>query len=698
MLVRRLHWTGVVALTIAVGLLLGGLSQSVQAQEGPDLPSGWQQLSPGEFVQAVAGVRDQVALSPSELAQVQAHARTLWEPVDLASTTESYPTLNGLYELATPRFEQLHGLPDNSEQKQALETLLERVDNWAGRPYEEVRAKVFLMHWLKASQDQVMDEVRRWVAAGGTVDDIRPEDLIMMRHALSNYHQIRSSCSLRWDGTVTAPQTGNYTFSISPVNVNVQEYRHEHQFDLQQTITVSVGGQAVLTATPEEWVTQSVPVSLTAGQAVPLTYDLQVDSPRLPRFSMNALLFWEGPGVSKSIVPEASLTPPSGEGQGLQMTVTWEAEGEPQTVIQTVPAIDFAWCESRIRIFDDPAFQAQLHAAAWEKGMSNEYLDELVLSGRLHPFLFDPHLTDPIDAVACFTTAQQREFLDMLVARPSLLDPVELEQARDIYRAFRFGNPERALDIFGLWAMRHADLACIIPNGSGYFGFNYYNRRDFRQLGLCVTNELPEHAARLENEFLEMEDGSCCLPVAYSLAYSYQGQDRFGEWIALLDDKLAQEGLTGEARVNWLLARAHAQEIRLSPPEFYADGMVRPGDGLPWITEAQSAATTPATRIRVAHELAGRLTAMLKFDDARSALQEAGNGVPADVQVQVVEAIEAVTRFEEWNTAAVEQRAQLSQDNYVAKLQERRDRAASAGNTDAAARYDTLIQQATGDE
>ncbi len=688
----RQGFVGVVGM--AALMLAGGLTARVHAQEPGGLPAGWQQLPAGEFVQAVEGARDQGGLSKSDLASVRAHARTLLGPMDLANSTESYQTLNGLYELATPRFEQLHARSDAGDQKRVREALLGRVENWAGRSYEELRAKVFLMHWLKAGEDQLLNEVRRWVAAGGTVDDVRPEDLIMMRHGLSGYQQIKGSYSLRWDGTLTAPQTGNYTFSISPVTMNVTEYRHEHQFDFQQTVTVSVGGQVVLSATPEAWVTQSVPVNLTAGQAVPVQFSLEIESPKLPRFTAHAMLFWEGPGVAKSVIPAANFTLPGGEGQGLQLTANWQADGQPQTVSTTVPAVDVAWCESRIRIFDDPAQQAQFHEAAWQKGMSAAFLDQLVQSGRLHPFLNDPHLTDPIDMVGCFSSAQQREFLDMLAARPSLLDPVELEQARDLYRAFRFGNPARALDIFGLWATRHPDLACITPNGTGFFGFNYYNRRDFRQLSLCVTKELAAHGGRLESEFLELDDGRCCLPVAYTLAYCYHGQDRFDEWVALLDTKLAGDSLIGEQRVNWLLARGHAQEIRLSPPDFYADGLARPLDGLKWIKEAQTVATAPATQVRLAHELAARLTSILKFDEARAALLEASNGAGADLQTEIAESQDQVTRFEAWNVEQQVKHAQLAEDNYAAALRARRQRASAAGDTDGVARYDALIQAA----
>ncbi len=75
------------------------------------------------------------------------------------------------------------------------------------------------------------------------------------------------------------------------------------------------------------------------------------------------------------------------------------------------------------------------------------------------------------------------------------------------------------------------------------------------------TQPFLAQSARLQKDFLQLPDGRCSLPVAYTLTYIYLGRGKLKDWLGVLDAKLADPALTGNLRVNWLLARAQAQEF-----------------------------------------------------------------------------------------------------------------------------------------
>lgn len=686
-----MSYKGTYAVVICA-FLLGGMCPAIQAQTASSLPDGWQQLSAGEFVAALPGVYEpdeDIYGGDVEESAVRRHAAGLLASLDFETTQEDYNTLYWLYALAYPELEEAK----LDQVQAALET---RVDTWAGRPYAEVRAKACLMWRAGLSSAYHLQPLQSWLAAGGDEADIWAEDLSEARDALGEFVELNQDFTLQWAGSVTAPADGAYTFSISPINVSGHAYSLHDRYDLLQTMTVTVGGQQVISATPENWDAEGTPVQLSAGQATPLSVEMTVDSDRLPTWAVHALLYWSGPGVPREIVPASRLTPPSGEGQGLERTLSWEADGEPLTLTQTVPNIDDVWADG-VMIFQDLEVKQRVQQRMWEELMDPAYLASVTGGVERHQFLNEAEAT-----VDTLTAAQRQQFLSVVLQQPAMLDRLKLKEMVDVYRAFRMGAPAQALDAFGVWAKRHADASNRMPheyeNSMRHFreflGFDFYNRKAYRLLAICVGLQLPEHAERLQSEYLVQDDGSCSLPVAYTLAYAYLGQERFDDWVAFLDSQLEGDNLSGEQRVNWLLARAYAAEMRLFPADLYADGKVRPTDGRRWIEEAEANAETAATRVRLARELAGRLTAIGKFDEARSMLVDVTDGAPPELQSDIAVCQDCITRFEAWNAESQIRHAEAAQENYLATLRARREQAATSGDTAAASRYDSLIQAA----
>jgi len=664
-------------LFIALGF---GFVQPLEAQE---LPENWQQLPVEEFANAVAPFYDASSkrlVGDFDEEAVRKHAAAFFLDIDLAQAPLSeFPVILKLYHAGWRALTK-------EQIADVREKLAARQDDWTGRPYEEMRSKVGMMGWVDVPLDLISQEVHNWVDLGGDVSTVWDKDL----HYYSYYMMrdpkvVTSNFSVKWEGRVTAPQTGQYTFSISPINVNAKH----RDYNLEQTMTVSVGGQQIISATPDNWNSEAQPVQLTAGQSVPLRVDLTVTTPRLPSYALHAVLAWEGPGISKSIVPNLQLKLPSTDDYGLRGTYVWTEDGQEKSVIKVDKTIDFSWVSGEVAIANDTTGQVTGSALAWQRQTATAYLDGLEAAegpARLHPWL-----ANPLHSSQGLTSAQRKAYLEILLTRPALLDPLNSRATVDLYRAFRMGAEEEALDVFGQWALRNASCECVMPDEPHLWGVDLRNREAYHEMAVAVSQELPGHTDRLRDEFLELPDGSCCLPVAYVLAYSYLGRDKFKEWNDLLADKLALETSTGDRRVNWLIAAAHAREIRLGARQPRALVYGRPLDGRVFLDEAAFTAQDPDVKVRVAKELAARLTSVRRYDQARERLDEAAVAAPAGRTADVAKWRAQIDQYEAAHAQKKLDDAEAAKQAHLSNLRERRDRAALKGNDAAVSRYDALI-------
>jgi hypothetical protein len=144
------------------------------------------------------------------------------------------------------------------------------------------------------------------------------------------------------------------------------------------------------------------------------------------------------------------------------------------------------------------------------------------------------------------------------VQNPVLLDAADAKHIVRYYEPFRIGAADTALDVFGAWAARHADITSDISMDRTFDGDN---RDAFRLMSLYTTQQLPTEWRRLQSQYLQMPDGSCSLPVAYTLGISHFQRGKLNSWIAVLNSELTNASVTGDLRVNWLIARAFVEEI-----------------------------------------------------------------------------------------------------------------------------------------
>ena len=238
-------WRGLsTSVTVVVLALVGLQASEAHAQQEPTLPTGWQQMSVTDFASAIRPLFDQDAfksLSEEDQNAAKIHGQEFFQQVDLSNTQLNYQTVEVLHHLA--RY-----LLDPSQIEKARSALLARQDNWVGQPYAEIRAKVVMMMRLEVPEGLIVNEARRWVQAGGAIAQVPQGDLQfdIVRQVFSDLKVIRGSFSVEWSGMLVPAQSGDYTFFISPINVNAGHSDNPVAF----AMTVSLANQIVLQSSP----------------------------------------------------------------------------------------------------------------------------------------------------------------------------------------------------------------------------------------------------------------------------------------------------------------------------------------------------------------------------------------------------------------------------------------------------------------
>ena len=484
---------------------------------------------------------------------VRTQAAQLIATINYSDPQFDLPTLNIIHLLANPKLTFM-------DQTRIKSQLLARTDNWVGQPYSIFHAKWDLMRRVGLGDSAQMQEGTRW--RGGWSTLVGAPARCSRGLSVFRKHSSADDCR-KFLGSLARtnhrPEHWNVHILISPINVNSQDPASP----VQITTTVSVGGTAVLTANPLQWTTTSTPISLTAGQPVTLTVDWSAQvGQQMPNRALHALLSWQGTGVNDAIVPQSALTLPDGSAAGLQTTYRWtDVAGNAHTLTRTEPNIDVVWTSRPIWLLPDVSTEVQAGAAMLQTVTSSTYVSQYlnlippVQLHQLHAIFQDPDATGQI-----LSSAQRNTLLSLIQSQPTLLDPVRPNGIATFYGTFRLGNSNACLQTFGTWAGRHADIRSELAAASQ---FDAINRDGYRRMAVYVTLQQPGQAGQLQGQFLETSDGRCCLPAAYTLAYSYLANNKLPIWIKFLDTRLSDATLTGDLRVNWLLARAQAQEMIL---------------------------------------------------------------------------------------------------------------------------------------
>jgi hypothetical protein len=268
----------------------------------------------------------------------------------------------------------------------------------------------------------------------------------------------------------------------------------------------------------------------------------------------------------------------------------------------------------------------------------------------------------------------------MLAQNRKLLEHVSQQELLRVYRQFRFGAEDQAMDLLSTWMELNADIAPKIA-----LDFFDENRQTFAELAFHLTQQLPDAYRELERN-LAMPDGRCSLPVAYVLAYAYPMSGNYRGWFEFLAEKLDDESLVGDPRVNWLLARAMAAESTHATLGQRSGGRLRLSSANDWLDEADLVAEDPNTRLRIWKERIARMVARHRWSDAEQEL--ATQQAPPEWRQQVAQLKKVAQR-------KAENERKLSAASFVAELERRLELAREHQNQAQIEHYQRLVDNAT---
>jgi hypothetical protein len=580
------------------------------------------------------------------------------------------------------------GLDDlPAESLQQLQVATAQLSVPAGSDDPSLHASYDWIHFrveaLRAAEEKTEAEnvLKQWIEATG----INRLSVEMTRWCLEQALPNRASCkefSAVWSGNLSVPRSGQYVFSVSPIisskSLSGEITRHQ--------LRVFVNDQLVVEASPGHWAWKGSPVLLAPEAAATLRVEVSYSATD-PTFgdSPHAILSWEGPGISRSIVPASALTLPDGQGAGLQGEYTIVDESGPHTLSQVTPTLEFAWATCGDVAPSSPELVAALTSRLYELATAPEYIAQQAAPLGQRPAHAHPYLRN-YTSTEYLGIQHRGEFLELLLQNPAILEGADSTQLLRLYSVLRFANEERAIDLVGTWAQQRIDSTAVLSGD-----FFKSNRTPYRTLALFLTRRTASDVQPLLHAYLENPDGSCCLPVAYALAYCHLFDGTVGEWIDDLNVRLAEKSLTGDRRVPWLLARAQAEEIArdLDGPYVWPKGQLLAG--LAWLDEASLAAESdPYLWMAVSERLAQR-AALGQFSDCQTETGKLKDILPADYRDDLARWESGISDLQSQFVAARQSAAEQQREAYLSELQRRRDHAVSASNDAEAARIDELI-------
>ena len=320
-------------------------------------------------------------------------------------------------------------------------------------------------------------------------------------------------------------------------------------------------------------------------------------------------------------------------------------------------------------------------AELWQRAVNPAVFDacEAASDPQQHFLIRDPKQS------AFFSCAQRQEFLELLTERTRLLELMSLEEVTKVFVRCRHGAGDAAVRLLGSWMLLHPDVE---PDLS----INFYddNRQAYRELTIRLVWQDKRGIELLQDEYLELSDGSCSLPAAYTVAYGHLVQDKLADWVSVLDAKLANANLVGDQRVNWLLARAHAAELQGTRADRHKRSPERTLAGRDWIVEAELVSEGDGVKTRIRKELVARRVGLREFALARDLIADPVASLPpsaANSWQQQIDGLEA----EFGSLLDAEQNAIT--DARIAELRRRQQMASDQGEAELADRYGDLVDE-----
>lgn len=653
----------------------------LKAAEPASLPEGWRELPINKFVIEASKVLGSEPSPSEEVADaIRKHATEKLRGLE-PGNAEAPDALLALFEWGRNEL--------TADEQNAQEQILvawtptaDEVHNW---PLMRMIIAYKRMDALKASKENRDTLVLRWLESRGleAIDDVLQVNWLGWKVWYSENVARKSPSvrlSVRWTGSIHVPQDGDYTFSICPINVN------SHL--ISQATKVRIGGLQVLDSTENGWTCQSAPVPLQVSRPESLQVDFSYSRGRWPsmkRYPAIAKLMWEGPGIARTVVPPTAFLLPEEGGNGVRAEYRLMLNEQEEIVTRTEAKIDHAWLDPSVILPKYPDVWSRLLARGCQLALDPVYSakwDNPETAPGKHAWWLARWLLSQMDP------SQQAACVAELLARPTLLESHPDVDTMSFYWRCRAGDLDGSLHVLGQWAQMH-------PNATPRSVQAYQaNQKQYGALATAVIQYRP-HLDLLEEMYLDSPTAGCSLPVAYIVAECHLEEGRIDEWIEKLDVRLADESLTGDRRVNWLIARAYAEQVRHSRAGPHFDTQHRPLAGRAWLDEATLVARNEWVRLRTYQELTVRLAIYGRFDQAKQLLDAAGQQISeAAPKTALTDWRQQIDQLEIDFEQQRQERAALAEQHYLDNLRNRRQRAMDAGNSAATTRYEQMLTAA----
>jgi len=646
-------------------------------------PDSWRQLSLPDFVQTIEQV---TAATPPPTDALWKEIRTQSAERLLAivadGTAADYSDLVSLYLWSKPNLTA----EENTTVLAALTPDANATSAWPFAKLQTVHARMSATAMPQAKRDAL---VLGWLDGRDvrTIDDV--DQLAWLTEQVALVDRVDTAptqFTATWTGTIQAPAAGDYTFSICPLRLDFKLYARYRT----QTTVLWVDGRKVLDTAADGAAWRTAPITLRASHKMPIRIELSYACSDAAAFATRpavALLRWERAGMTRQLVPTSALAVPDGSSAGLEAKYVLGTGANQRTVNRIDGELNFTWAHgSRI----DPSHGQLRHELAAQTLAVATSTATLAQWEQDHGAAASDWPGANWAVLEALDPPQRKAWAATLVAHPVLLADCTRAAAIELYTMCRFGTLDGALAIFGRWAQAHADQLPVLDA-------NFYraNRQPYRHMARMILWQYAPHRQQLEENYLTLADGSCALPVAYTLAYATWNQGQITRWIGTLDARLAGDQLSGNVRAAWLLARAQAAELRHTPADRFCRTLEHYLASQPWLQEATLVAQSEPVRLRGYLQWAARCAGKENLAGARHVFALAAQKCTSSTSsATLTEWRGTLDRVATAFAAKHARQEAVARAAYVTRLQKRRQTALDRGDSQAAARYAQLLADA----
>ena len=570
-----------------------------------ELPEGWETQSLSEFLNtfdtAVAG-----ELSEESLISLSDHVFSLLGDLAFVASAEGEDLM------ALVRRMTEHLAPWYTEARQeavttAIETRLQ-ADTALSRTggFLEVSGGV----WdpaLRAGVDrsEIAGHAKAWAVANDA-SSLSPEETAKLVNALEDDLVPVSQFAMRWTGTLSVPEAGDYSFSLYQKGGTAKVYLDEN------LIVDSTAGSE----------SPPIPLHPANGAALRVEYVFDAASSHeadpMPEWVKahrvgwaEFVLRWTPPGGEEEVLPGSALTPAGGlEGPGVRAEVFdgQDFSGTPAQVrVDPEVAALILHTESRdeVRPLSSGVelVRAGASPASAERALQRSLASGVARSLQDSMFLAGPDKAQLIWAswalVEYLPMSEKRSVLSTILATPEILDSLPVDELFHFQKAHRHVDRDLVDDLIVAWCSRTDELPTrfgAYPDWEDHSGgYMHQNYGGYWHMAPYLSED--EQVARLESA-LEGRDGVCNQRLAKLLAFAHLERGSLQDWCTRLDERI--EETAGDVQVTWLFARAFSEELKSGRgPNLIA--------GQDWLDQAFAVANSESVRLRALEELVVRL-------------------------------------------------------------------------------------------